>query len=197
MIYGKDVKSTSVEIAVKDFLEVFKKAGETSIVELELGNDKKPVLIHNVQKNPVTDSIIHVDFYQVNLKQKVTANIPVELVGESPAEKQALGTVVQYLTEIEVEALPTDLPDKFEIDATIFTEVDKAFLVKNLKVDKTKVELKVDSEQIIAKVEALKVEEEPTPEPVAEVPAEGEEATQDQAKEGESAEDKTSTEPQK
>src|SRR3989338_7012276 len=95
---------------------------------------------------------------QVNLKEKVTADVPVELVGESPAEKQGLGTVVQYIDEVEVVALPTDLPEKFEIDLSQLNNVGDAVQIKNIKVDAKKVEIKVGQDEILVKVEAKKEE---------------------------------------
>src|SRR5690348_2488290 len=121
-IYGKDVKSLAIEVNAKEFREVFKKAGETNIIYIDEGKAEKPVLVHNVQVHPATDEILHIDFRQVNLKEKVTAQIPVELTGESPAEKGGIGTVVLLVQELEVEALPADLPDKFEVDAANLTE---------------------------------------------------------------------------
>ena len=97
--------------------------------------------------------------------------VPIEIEGESPAEKQNLGTVVQQIHEIEVEALPTDLPEKIIVDASILVEVDQAIYVKDLKVDK-KVEIKTDLESIVIKVEPPTKEE--VVEVAAEVPAEGE-----------------------
>ena len=170
-IYGKNIKSISLMVKEKDFEDMFKKAGETSLLKIELGKEKRPVLVHSVQMDPLSDRPIHVDFLQVDLKEKVTAEVPVELVGESPAEKQGSGTVVQYIQEIEVEALPTELPEKFEVDISNLIEVDNALFVKDLKVDKKKVEIKNDMEVIIVKVEAIKeeVEEVPaTPVPEAE-----------------------------
>ena len=158
-IFGKKIKSTAVQLNTKDFEKVYKEAGETGLIELIVNGDKKPVLVHNVQLDPVSASPLHADFLQVDLKEKVTAQVPVELIGESPAEKQGLGTVVQYIDEIEVEALPSDLPDKFEIDASKLTEVDQVVLIKNLPIEKGKVELKVDLEQILVKVEPPRKEE--------------------------------------
>ncbi|KKQ85585.1 MAG: 50S ribosomal protein L25 [Candidatus Woesebacteria bacterium GW2011_GWB1_38_8] len=167
-IYGKKVKSQSIQVDLNEFKKIYAKAGETNLVEIQINSDKKPVLIHNIQADPVTDKPLHVDFLQVDLKEKVTAEVPIELVGEAPAEKQGLGTVVLYIDKIEVEALPSDLPDKFEIDAAALTEVDKAVLVKDLKVDVSKVELKADPEQILVKVEPPRKEEEVAPPVVAE-----------------------------
>jgi large subunit ribosomal protein L25 len=177
-IYGKKIKSESIQIGVSDFRDVYKKAGETGLIYLELegGKEKKeerPVLVANIQKDPVSDMLLHIDFHQVDLKEKVEAKVPVELVGESPAEKQSIGTVVQYLKEIEVEALPTDLPEKFQIDISALTEVDQMVHVKDLPYDKSKIEVKTDIEEILIKVEPPQKEEVIAP-PVTEVSAEGE-----------------------
>ncbi len=178
-VYGKKVKSVSVQVDLKEFEKVYKEAGETGLVELEVGKDVRPVLIHGLQVNPKSDEPIHVDFLQVDLKAKVSAQVPVEIIGESPAEKQGIGTVVQQLNDIEVEALPTDLPEKFEINVESLTEVDQAIYVKDIKVDKEKVDLKADPEAIVAKVEPPQKEEvveAPAPaegEAVEGIPAEG------------------------
>lgn len=158
-IYGKGVESLSIQVGVKDFEGVFKKAGETGIIDLTIGKEVRPVLVHNMQVHPVTDEILHVDFMQVNLKEKVSANIPVELVGESPAQKSGIGTAVLLVKELEVEALPGDLPEKFEVDATTLTEVDQVVKISDLKYDKDKVEVKTDVESIVAKVEPPQKEE--------------------------------------
>ena len=173
VVYGKGVKSASVCVALKAFQDAYKKAGETGIVELMIGSSKKPVLIHNIQLNPVSGEPIHADFLQVNLKEQVNATVPVEISGESPAEKSGLGTIVAQLNEIEVRALPLDLPEKFVVDVSKLIEVDQAIFVKDLDVDKLKVEIKTDLESIIVKVETPQKEE------VIEQPkAEGEAAPQ-------------------
>ncbi len=180
-IYGKKIKSEAIQVKIADFANVFKKVGETGLVTLMVGKEEKPVLVTNVQKNPVSDEPVHVDFHQVDLKEKVTAKVAVEMTGESPAEKQAIGTVVQYLDEIEVEALPMDLPDKFVVDITPLAEIDQAIKISDLKIDKEKLTLKADSETILVKVEPPQKEEVVVPPPAegevsaeGEVPAEGE-----------------------
>lgn len=165
-IFGKKVESTAIIIDYKEFSEVFEKAGETQIIDL----GGKPVLVSNVQVDPVSGMYLHIDFRQVDLKEKIEAAVPVEVEGESPAEKQNLGTVVQQLHEIEVEALPADLPEKIIVDATLLTEVDQVIYVKDLKVSKD-VEIKTDLESIVVKVEPPQKEEVVE---VAPAPAEGE-----------------------
>lgn len=188
-IYGKKVKSEAVSVNLSNFVRIFEKTGETGLVEIILNGGskkalKKTVLIHNVQVDPVADTPIHADFLQVDLKEKVTAAVSVEVVGESPAEKAGKGTVVQQIDEVEVEALPADLPEKFSVDIGSLSEVDQAVAVKDLGVDGKKVEIKEDPEQIVVKVEAVREEEEAVP-PVEEVAAEGEEgqAEETEAKE--------------
>lgn len=173
-LYGKGIKSESLQVDMVQFQKVFKETGETGLVELSIGNEKKPVLIHNLQRDPVSDMLLHADFLQVDLKQKVTASVPVEVVGESPAEKQGLGTAVLQLDEIEVEALPTDLPEKFVVDISVLEEVDQAIFVKDLQTEKGKVEIKDNMDEIVVKVEPVKEETEEVP-PPAEETAEGEE----------------------
>lgn len=181
-IYGKKVPSQSIQLKEDDFLKVYREAGETGLIELTVGKDQKPVLIHEVQLNPVTDTIIHVDFLAVDLKEKVQTTIPVEVEGESPAEKSGIGTVVQQLQEVEVEALPGNLVDRFVIDASKLTEVDQAVLVKDLGYDASKIEVKTDPEAIVVKVEPPQKEEviAPPPAPEGEVPTEGGEAVEGQ-----------------
>ncbi|OGM23449.1 hypothetical protein A2961_01830 [Candidatus Woesebacteria bacterium RIFCSPLOWO2_01_FULL_39_21] len=193
VIYGKDIKSIPVAVEFREFEKVYEKAGETSIVELVLGSSKKPVLIHNVQRNPVTDQPVHADFLQVNLKVEVNATVPIEVIGESPAQKSGLGTIVLQLGEIEVRALPLNLPDKFIVDVSLLEEVDQAILVKDLKYERTKVEVKTEPNQIVVKVEPPQ-KEEVVEVPKAEVEAKAEEA-QPQEGEAKEAEEKLDSEP--
>ncbi|MBI2007192.1 MAG: 50S ribosomal protein L25 [Candidatus Blackburnbacteria bacterium] len=175
-IYGKKIKSLAVQVKQEEFDKCFAEAGETGLVELKVDNTVHPVLIHNLQRDPVTDQPLHADFLEVSLKEKVTATVPVELVGKSPAEKEG-GVVVQQMHEVEVEALPTDLPEKVEVDISGLTEIDQAIKAGELKVDKTKVEIKEDPERIVVSVAPPAKEEEAAPPPVAEeAPAEGEQA---------------------
>lgn len=178
-VFGKDIKSYAIQLPAKEFNKVYEEAGETGIVELTTGKKTVPVLVSNVQYHPVYDGVVHVDFRQIDLTKKVTATVPVEMVGESPAEKSGIGTVVQQITELQVEALPTDLPEKFEVDVSGLVDVDAALFVKDLKYDKAKVTLEAEGEQIVVKVEPPQKEEvipvaaEEVTEEGAEAPAEG------------------------
>lgn len=204
-IFGNKIKSTSIQINFDEFKKAYKEVGETGLLNIQVSGEKedRPVLVANIQREPVSDTYIHIDFHQVDLKEKVEAKVPVELTGESPAEKQSIGTVVQYIDEIEVEALPTDLPEKFTVDISKLVEVDQAIYIKDLEIDKKKVEIKTDVESILVKVEPPQKEEVIAPAPAVEgeVPAEGEAVPTEEGKEpageAEAGQDTPKAEPQK
>lgn len=196
-IFGKKIKSQSLALDKKEFGKVFEEAGETGIVNLTIEGEKEahPVMIQNLQKGPVTDEILHADLRQVILTEKITANIPVEMTGEAPAAEQKLGILIQNISEIEVEALPLDLPEKFVVDVSGLNNVGDEILVKSIKIDKTKVELKIDENQIVVKIEPL-AKKEVVPPPAEEMV--GEEAGEGAPVEGEGEEkpeEKTETAP--
>jgi len=158
-VYGKDIKSESLQVNLKEFEKTYKEAGETGLVELNLGTgDSKNTLIRNVQKDPVTGFFLHVDFYNVSLKEKITAKVPVVQIGESKAVMDKIGALLQPLSEIEVEALPTELPENIEVDVTSLAEVNQEVKVKDLKVA-AGVTILTDPEEIIIKVGSLISEE--------------------------------------
>jgi large subunit ribosomal protein L25 len=135
-VYGKNVKSTSIGIRTSDFLKVFDEVGESGLIELSLDGQVKPVLIHNVQKDPVSDAVLHAELRQVDLKEKVTATVPIVLTGVSFIVEQKKGVIITVRDEVDVEALPTDLPEKIEIDVSVLKEIDQEITVGELSVPK-------------------------------------------------------------
>lgn len=180
-IFGKKVKSQAVSVSLKDFQQVYSQIGETGLVELTLKGEKKtrPSLISNVQTHPVTDLPLHADFHQVDLTQKVTANVPIEVIGESPAVKDKGAILITLINEVEVEALPADLPDKFTVDISKLSEFNDSILSKELKADHSKVEIKTGEDQAIVIVQEPKQEEEETPTPTEAVEEREEEEAKD------------------
>lgn len=157
-IYGKDFKSVAVQLPIKAFVEVFKKAHETSLVNVELEGKITPVLIHNVQIHPASQEYLHADFYKVNLKEKIKANIPVIAVEESPAVQNKLGLLLQTLPELEVEALPEALPENIEVSIKNLTEVNQEIKVSDIKAVED-VAILTDPNQIIFKIGELVTKE--------------------------------------
>jgi len=187
-VYGKGLNSYALQVKAADFERVHKETGDTGLINLEFDGKTKPVLVKNLQMNFETRTPLHVDFYQVNLKEKVKAVVPVVLVGEAKAVTDKVGLLLQSLSEVEVEALPDKLPENVEINVEHLAEIGEQVTVADLKVSED-VTVLTDPSQTIAKVNELVVEE---PEP--EEPAEGEEGAEGEATEGETTEGETSEE---
>ena len=173
-LFGKETQSVSIQVVTKEFDRVFKEAGETSVVYLKLEGEEKerPILISNIHFNPITDTKLHVDLHQVNLKEKVTANVPVELTGEIELVKSGAAILNQNIHEIEVEALPTDIPENITFDISGLTEIGAMLKVSGAKVP-SGVEVKTDSELIVVSISEPQKEEVVAP-PAEEAAAEGE-----------------------
>jgi large subunit ribosomal protein L25 len=179
-LFGKGMKSKNLQVPEKELRILFKKAGETELVEVKLKEESHPALIHNIQKDPVTGKPLHVDFHKVDLKEKITTHVPIKLIGESPAEKSGVGLVLQTLNEVEIESLPTDIPHEIEVDNAELTEVGQTIHVKDLKVDRAKIDVKNEPEEVVVSVQTAEmkeevVEEAPAPEEVEAIAEKGEE----------------------
>lgn len=133
-VYGKHVKSEAAELQVDEFMQVYSQAGETGVIEFAIDGKVRPVLVHNVQLHPVTQAPLHVDLRQVDLKEKVKAKVPLTVIGESSAVTQKLGVLLELLHEVEVEALPTDIPESIEVDVSKLTQVGETLKVVDLKI---------------------------------------------------------------
>ena len=178
-VFGHKVKTIHVQVKAGEFDKVFEKTGETGIIDLAVDGEKKPVLVKNVQTHPVSDSPLHIDFYQVNLLEKVKVQVPLEIVGEAPAVHKKIGLLLTPVTEVEVEALPADLLEKIEVDVSHFENVGDEIKVKDLKVDRAKIEIHTDEELVVAQIGELVTRE--MEEVEAEIEAEQAEAVEEKA----------------
>ena len=153
-VYGNKVETEHVAVNGVEFLKVLKEAGETGLIDLKIGEEKiRPVLIRGVQLDPRTGNLFHIDFYQVNLKEKVTVPVPIVLVGEQPESVHMGETVVlQTLNEVEVEALPTDLIEKIEVSIETLKNVDDAITVGQLNYNHETLTVLADPEEIVVKL---------------------------------------------
>jgi large subunit ribosomal protein L25 len=153
-IYGKGIKSVAVQLPLKTFEITYHEAGETGIIDLNLDGEKRPVLIHNVQRDFISYTPIHVDFFQVNLKEKVKTMVPIVLVGEAKAVSDKVGLLLHTLNQVEVEALPTDLPEHIEGDVSNLAVINDQLTVLHLK-KPAGVTILTDPEQVVAKISEL------------------------------------------
>ncbi len=188
-VYGRDFKSISIQAETKALESLFEELGESGLFNIQIDEGKLlPVLFKNPQYHPVSDELMHVDFYKVDLTRKISAEVPVELVGEAPVVK--LGNVLMHITNtIEVEGLPADLPEKFEVDVSGLETLEDMISVGSLKIDKDKLTILTDLEQVVVKSEEPKEEEVEMVETAPEVEGEEGEASEE-GEEGEAEAEK-------
>ena len=110
VLYGKGQEALNLQVPVKNFTKVLKEAGESTLVYVNVDGKSYPTIIHDVAKDPVKDHLIHADFYKVSLTEKIKTKVPVVFVGEASAVKDLSGIFVRNVNELEVEALPQNLP---------------------------------------------------------------------------------------
>jgi large subunit ribosomal protein L25 len=182
-------KAKSVQFEQKKFSKMLENAGESSLLYLSVGEEKKqrPVLVDEIQENPVTGEMIHVTFRQVSLKDKVVAEVPVEFVGETNVPDT---TLVIVRDMVEVEALPTDLPEKIEVDVTTLTEAGQTIAVSDLNVDTEKVTIVIGEDQEAENMPVVMLQE--VQEEVADEPEEATEGEESAESEASSEETNTS-----
>lgn len=170
-LYGNGIENIHLTLKAGDFLRVYREAGENTIVSLMIGDDTRPVFIHDIQIDPVSGSILAVDLYQVDLTKKTTAQVPLTFTGESPLVESAGAILNKVLDEVEVEALPTNIPHEIAVDVSVLDSFGKTIRVADL-VKGTNFEIKTEPETVVANLsepreeEKEEVVEELTPEDV-------------------------------
>lgn len=153
-VYSKAAPSENIQIKLADFEKLYKQVGESTLVYL----GDKPTLIRQIVRHPVSGQILHLEFNQVNLKEKVKAQVKIVLTGEAPAVKDGKGIMVQQTDHVEIEALPADMPEHIEVDISSLEEADQAITVKDLKLDQ-KLSAATDADTVLVKIEHLAKEE--------------------------------------
>jgi len=161
VFYGRKEESTPISISEKDFLKVWGEAGESTIISLHGAGKDIDAIIHDVQIHPVTDKPIHADFYVIEKDRKITVPVPLEFIGEAPAEKAGF-VLVKVLHEIEVESLPANLPGHIEINLSSIIDLESQILVKDLKLPNG-VEPTLEPDDVVVSVSEAREEEPETP----------------------------------
>lgn len=159
VLYGKGKANVNLKLKLNDFVKVFNAAGESNLVDLQFGSDSAKVLIKEVQMALIKDRPQHVDFYQVNMKEKIRTEIPLHFVGESKAVRELGGIFLHEITEVEVECLPGDLADHIDVDVSVLNTFDDEIRINDLKLP-SGLRLVHETNDIVAQVSApTKVEE--------------------------------------
>ena len=165
--YGPKEKPVLVNVVKTEFVKVWKEAGESTAFVLNTGKGEVEVLLQDVSVDPVRGDVIHADFYVLEKGKVVEVSVPLEFVGVSAAVKDMSGTLVKVLHEIEVEALPKDLPHTIKVDISALTDLDAQILAGEIKLPEG-VTLVTEPEEVVA---AVSVAEEEEVAPVADISA--------------------------
>lgn len=166
VFYGPKAKTTSIVVAQKDFRKIWREAGESSIVMLETPAGKISTLINDVQFDPVNSDPIHADFYVVEEGKEVEVHVPIEFTGVAPAVKELSAMLIKVLHEVNIKAMPKDLPHNLVVDVSSLATLESQILVRDITLPKG-VTLITHADEVVASVAAARTtEEEEAPQPI-------------------------------
>jgi len=182
-LFGHGVESLALQCDATSLQQTLSRAGQTRLINIKIHGEKKPrpVVVRGVHREPVRGGLLHVDFFQVSMKERVKIDVPLILVGEAPILKSREHMIVQELNTLAVECLPASIPGSLELDVSSLSEPDQVLRVKDIEVNED-VAVQDDAELVVVRVilrPIAKVEEPVIAEEVAEPeeepsPAEGE-----------------------
>jgi len=177
-LFGYDTEPMALQCETLQLKQVLKTAGKTKLVGLRVDKHRKPrnVVVREVQKNALSGELVHVDFFQVSMEEKIKVEVPVVLVGEAPALKSKTNMMVRELAAVEIECLPDRIPESIQVDISGLVEDDQSMQVKDLVLGEGVVALS-NPEQVIVRIAPLKIEKVEKP-VVAEAVAEGAEGAE-------------------
>ena len=159
VVYGHEQPATAIEADAKTLERLWHRAGKTALVDLSVdGQEPRKVLIRELQVHPRSGRLLHADFFAVNLRSKIHADVPVHLTGESPAATRRLGQLLQTLTTLKVECLPADIPGQLPLDVGTLEELDAALTAGDVPLP-SGVTLLTDPGDVVVKVVALRIRE--------------------------------------
>ena len=188
ILYGPKIKNIPLELDYESFKKVYREAGGSSLISLKIEGKKETyqVLIHDIQKDPLDDKFLHIDFFQPSLKEKVEAKVPLVFEGEAEAVKKLGGTLLKNITEVEVKALPQNLPHEIRVKIDRLKTFEDHIKILDLEVSREVEILKNAEEIVVSVVPPEKVEEElekPIEEKVEEVEEEKEKEKEEKEEE--------------
>ncbi len=162
VFYGSGKESTKIAVPSVPFIKLFREAGESTAIALVLEGKQIPVLVHDMQQDPITGEPSHVDFLVVDMNKEAEVSVPLEFTGTAEVEKTGLGIVMKVMHEIEVSALPANLPHDIVVDISALATLSDVILAKDIALPKG-VTLVSDPEEVVVSVSGLSEEKEETP----------------------------------
>lgn len=151
VLYGVGMEPLPIELDAREATKVLSGVSGSTLVSLSVGKDQHQVLVRDVQRDVILRDLIHVDFLKVAMDVTIRTEVPIELVGEAPAVSDQGGVLVTELTEIEIEALPSDLPDRVTVDLEPLAEIDDTITVGDLYFGEG-VEVLTNAEEVLVRV---------------------------------------------
>lgn len=164
-IFGHKIESKSIQADTVELVHLLRQSSRNAIINMKVDGESAPrtVVVRDLKRNAVTDQLLHVDFYQISMTQKMRADVPVVLFGISDAVTTFGGVLLQMTEKIAVEALPGDIPVQFDVDVSKITELEGSLHVRDLDVDASKVTLHTELDVVLARVASPRVVVEETP----------------------------------
>lgn len=158
-LYGPGIESVPLQADTAVVKHLLHKVGRNALISLRIDGDKKSrmVMVRDIQRDPLNGSLLHVDFFQVEMTHKVRADVALVFVGEAPAAKSRRAMLIESLSQLHVEALPADLPSHIEVDLSVLVEIDQAIHVRDISAGDG-VEVLTEPDQVIARVMESKAE---------------------------------------
>jgi len=158
-LYGHGIESVALQCDTPQLQGVLAEAGQTRLINLKFEGERRPrtVVVREVQKGIRPGELYHVDFYQVQMAEMMKVDVPIILVGESPALKSRENMLSQDLNILNIQCLPANIPASIEIDTSILTEIDQAIRVKDIELDE-EITVLNDPELVVARTIARPVE---------------------------------------
>jgi large subunit ribosomal protein L25 len=152
VLYGRKHESEMGAVDAKAFGKVYAQVGESQIVSLEGPSGEHEALVHELQLDPVRDTAVHVDFLVIEKGRKVEVSVPLSFVGVAPAERDLHGNIVKVMHEVEIEAMPKDLPSHLDVDLSALVDFDSQIHVRDIALPEG-VTLKTDGDEVVATAE--------------------------------------------
>jgi len=160
VIYGAGGASENLSLVYADFEKMFREAGEASLIDLKINDkDAGKVLVHEVQYDPVSGRMVHVDLLRIDMNKPLTAHVDLKYVGEAPAVKELGGTLVHNVDEVEVRCLPKDLVSHIDVNVSSLKTFDDVIKVKDLILPNGVEVVKPHAEDVLATASPALTEE--------------------------------------
>jgi len=182
-VFGHGIESLALQCDTTELKSIIAHAGETRLISLNIKGDNQPrnVFIREIQRDVISRQLLHIDFYQVKMGEKIEVEVPIVLVGEAPAMKGKGRMISHGITELSIECLPDKVPPQIEVDISILEEIEQAIQVKDIILDPD-ITVNIDPEQLVVKITEVMVVEEEVEVVEEEEGVEGEEAVEGEPK---------------